>query len=216
MALGECKFRYANRDDTTNEIANFSSWWREQLFQYGINVNYYSKGYDLAKDDPIYAEDLETAFDSPREIIVGANITNDASMLSKFGIMLDSDMTIYVHIDDFKAIFGDDAEPKSGDIVELIEVGPDRPGGRGAPKYEVTDREDDQIPLGMNPLMAHFVWFLKLKRFQFSHEPGIDPEPGTGVVDDQSDLDRTDPTSDVSKFEGPVYTDHEDEVYGSY
>ncbi len=216
MALGTCTFRYLDRADTANEISNFSSWWFEQLNQFGTKVNYYSKGYTLSADDPIYAEDLETAFAPPSAIVVGANITNDASMLSKFGIVLDSDMTVYVHIQQFKNVFGPDAEPKSGDIVELIEVGIDRPSPRGSPKYEVTSRDDDDMPVGINPLMAHFLWFLKLKRFEFSHEPGMTTESGTGIIDDQNELDRNDPNSDISRFEGPVYTAGEDEVYGNY
>lgn len=232
MLRDNCKVRYLNREDNVNQVDNFSKWWQEQLNMFGTKVLYYTKGYSLSAEDPIYAEDFETAFETPQEIVVGANITNDASMLSKFGLVLDSDMTIYIHIEDFKAIFGDNAEPKSGDVIELVEVGFDRPGVRGSPKYVVTSRDDDDFPVGMNPLMAHFLWFLKLKRFEFSHEKGITPESGTGVVDDQGplpsdvvdDLDPNQPTrpntinTEVSTHTGTskTYTSHEDEVYGNY
>ena len=48
--------------------------------------------------------------------------------------------------------------------------------------------------------MSHFLWFLKLKRFEFSHEEGITPERGSGIVDDQGQLpdgvtDDSDPDS---------------------
>ncbi|MEO5581483.1 MAG: hypothetical protein ABIR66_02230 [Saprospiraceae bacterium] len=221
-----------DRNTTNNEVKNFSEYWREQLNMFGINVNYYGKQYDLTDDDPLYGEDLERGFDIPQEIVVGANITNDSSMLSKFGIVTDSDMTIYIHIDDFREIFGEDAEPKSGDVIELLEVGADRIGGRGSPKYVVTERSEDDIPIGMNPLMSHFLWFIKLKRFEFSHEPGITPEEGSGIVDDQGPLpddilDDSDPGSriprpgipaEVSKLPGASsnYKEHEDELYGRY
>ena len=67
-------------------------------------------------------------------------------MLSKFGIMLDADATAWIPIEDFQEIFGAGAEPKSGDVLELVDVGVDRPGDRGNPKYEITDRDDDMIP----------------------------------------------------------------------
>lgn len=229
---GNCKVRYLNKDNNSNQISLFSNWWRDQLNMFGINVNYYTKQYDLQDDDPVYGEDFERGFDIPQQIVVGANITNDSSMLSKFGITLDSDMTIYMHIDDFRATFGENAEPKSGDVVELLEVGTDRPGGRGSPKFVVTERDENDIPVGMNPLMAHFLWFIKLKKFEFSHEKGITPEPGSGIVDDQGPLppglvddsdvpsrpDRPGVPAEVIKLPGSstTYKDHEDEIYGTY
>ena len=165
---GSCDVRYLNRNNTAEQIANFSKWWQEQLYQFGIKVNYYSAGYQISAADPIYAEDFADAFAIPREIIIGVNITNDASMLSKFGIVTDSDMIVYIHRNTFTQVFGLSAEPKSGDVIELVEVGVDRPGGRGAPKYQITSRDDDDFPVGINPLMSHFLWYVRLKRFEFS------------------------------------------------
>ena len=201
--------RYTDREVTQNEIGNFKSWWTEQLNQFGTNVYYYSKGYALSGHDFLYGEDLAEPFEAPREIIVGMNITNDASMLSKFGILLDSDATAWIPIEGFQEVFGPDSEPKSGDVLELHEVGVDRPGGRGAPKYEITQRDDDQFPAGINPLTGHYVWFVKLKRFEYSHEPGVEPEPGTGVVDDTTETE----TAVSAKN---LYKDNVDEVYGNF
>ena len=115
--------RYLDREATANEIANYTTWWREQIAQYGTNVWYYSKGYALSGHDFLYGEDLPEPFDEPKEIIIGLNITNDASMLSKFGIMLDSDAVAWIPIEDFKEVFGQEAEPKSQDVIELAEIG---------------------------------------------------------------------------------------------
>lgn len=213
LTNNSCTVRYLDRSNNDNQVKVFSTWWEEQLKIFGTKVKYYTKGYDTNIDDPIYAEDFTTAFGPAKEIVVGANITNDASMLSKFGITVDSDMTIMIHMQTFKDVFGPDAEPKSGDVVELEEVGFDRPHGRGAPKYVVTARDDDDFPAGVNPLMSHFLWYLKLKRFEFSHEPGITPEPGSVPVDDNTAVDtevQTHPST------SGTYTGHEDEVYGNY
>lgn len=201
--------RYTDREVTQNEIANFQTWWTEQLAQYGTNVYYYSKGYVLSGHDFLYGEDLDQPFASPKEIIIGMNITNDASMLSKFGILLDSDATAWIPIELFQNVFGFDEEPKSGDVIELHEVGVDRPGGRGAPKYEITQRDDDQFPAGINPLTGHYVWFVKLKRFEYSHEPGVEPEPGTVPVDDTTQ-------TEAAVSAQNLYTSGGDSVYGNY
>lgn len=212
--------RFLDREVTQNEIENYKNWWTEQLYQYGTNVWYYSKGYSLSGHDWLYGEDLSNPFDQPRELVLGINITNDSSMLSKFGILLDSDATAWIPIDAYKDVFGPDAEPKSGDVIELAEVGVDRPYPRGNPKYEITQRDDDDIPAGINPLMGHYVWFVKLKRFEYSHEPGIEPEPGTPVVslsgDQPDNVIADDVKADTAVSAVDVYKDDEDNVYGQY
>ncbi len=212
-----CDVRYLRREDTEREIANFSKWWEEQIYQFGIKVKYYQAAYDTNIDEPIYAEDFNKAYERPKEIVLGVHITNDASMLSKFGIVSDSDMYVYAHRNTFSKIFGRTAEPNSGDVIELIEVGVDRKSPRGAPKYQITDRDDDDFPAGINPLMAHFLWYLKLKRFEASHEPTIKPEPGTGVVDDGSIVDaESDEFQGQEKFGHKQYEEADTSIYGNF
>lgn len=57
---------------------------------------------------------------------------------------------------------------------------------RGPNVYEITERRDENIPGLMNPLMAHIVWYIKLKRFDYSSEPYAPREHGYNIVNDNT------------------------------
>jgi hypothetical protein len=183
--------RYLNKSINSNERNNFSGWWREQINHYGTKVRYYTNGYTLTSHNFIYGEDPTTAFEASGEIIMFTSITNDSIMLSKFGIMADCDMTAVVHISAFSETLGAGREPKAGDLIELHEYGGfgDRPGFRGAPIYEITERDDQNLEL-TNNLMGHYVWYIKCKRWEYSYEPGMHEEPLSIQVNDGGDYGR--------------------------
>lgn len=66
-------------------------------------------------------------------------------------------------------------EPKSGDLIQLSPLGCDRPNGRGAKIFEVTERVDQDVA-SINPLLGHYVYRLKAKRYEYSFEPGAPQE----------------------------------------
>jgi len=183
--------RYLNKDINGRERVNFSGWWREQINHYGTKIRYYTNGYTLTSHNFLYGEDPTKAFDVSGEMIMFTSITNDSIMLSKFGIMADCDMTAVVHISAFKEQFGVDREPKAGDLIEMHEYGGygDRPGFRGAPIYEITERDDQHLEL-TNALLGHYVWYIKCKRWEYSYEPGIHPEPVNIQINDGGDYGR--------------------------
>jgi hypothetical protein len=178
--------RYLNKTITENERQNFSRWWYEQFQHYGTRVNYYTNGYTLSTHNFIYGEDPTSVYVNSGSVVMVTDITNDALMLSKFGLVADCDMTAMIHISAFYTTFGGGREPKAGDLIELAEFGGfgDRPGGRGAPIYEVTERDDQNFNLRTNPLMGHYVWVLKCKRWEYSSEPGTHAEPLNTQIDD--------------------------------
>ena len=57
---------------------------------------------------------------------------------------------------------------------------------RGPNVYEITERRDENIPGLTNPLMAHIVWYIKLKRFDYSSEPYAPREQGYNIVNDNT------------------------------
>lgn len=164
--------RYLNKGANSNERENFSRWWKEQIEHYGTLVDYYTHGYSLSSHDYLYGEDPTSTFVPTCSVIMLTDITNDALMLSKFGIMADCDMTAVAHISSFYDIFGPGFEPKAGDLIRLTEYGADRPGGRSAPIYEITERDDEYLPM-TNSLIGHYVWYIKCKRFEHSYEPNV-------------------------------------------
>jgi hypothetical protein len=183
--------RYLNKDINGRERENYSRWWREQINHYGTKIRYYTNGYTLTSHNFIYGEDPTSAFESTGEMIMFTSITNDSIMLSKFGIMADCDMTAVVHISSFKDQFGVDREPNAGDLIEMHEYGGygDRPGFRGAPIYEITERDDEHLEL-TNSLLGHYVWYIKCKRWEYSYEPGMHSEPANVQVNDGGDYGR--------------------------
>ena len=103
--------------------------------------------------------------------------------------MADCDMTAVVHISSFYETVGCGMEPKAGDLIQLTEYGADRPGGRSAPIYEITERDDEYLPM-TNSLIGHYVWYIKCKRFEYSYEPGIPNGPNNKQINDGGDYGR--------------------------
>jgi hypothetical protein len=185
--------RYLNKNINTNERENFSRWWREQIEHYGTTVNYFTHGYRLSGHDFIYGEDPTSQFQKYGEVIMLTDITNDAIMLSKFGIMADCDMTAIIHLSSYWDRFGPGTEPKAGDLIELKEYGGtgDRPNGRGAPIYEITERDDQNLQFNANTLAGHYIWVIKCKRWEYSSEPGTEPEPLNVQINDSGEYGST-------------------------
>jgi len=57
---------------------------------------------------------------------------------------------------------------------------------RGPNVYEIMERRDENIPGMINPLMAHVVWYIKCKRFDYSSEPYAPREHGYNLVNDNT------------------------------
>ena len=183
------KVRYLNKNNNANERENYSRWWKEQIEHYGTRVDYYTHGYSLTSHNYLYGEDPTSRFQKTSDIIMLTDITNDSLMLSKFGIMADCDMTAVVHISSFYEKFGCGYEPKAGDLIKLTEYGADRPGGRSAPIYEITERDDEFLTM-TNPLIGHYVWYIKCKRYEYSFEPGMSTGPNNKQINDSGDYGR--------------------------
>lgn len=184
------KVRYLNKNNNVNERENYSKWWKEQIEHYGTSITYFTHGYTLTSHNFLYGEDTTSGYGKAENIIMLTDITNDALMLSKFGITADCDMTAVVHISSVYERFGCGFEPKAGDLIQLTEYGADRPGGRSAPVYEITERDDEYLSM-TNPLIGHYVWYIKCKRFEYSYEPGIDGfGPNDKQVSDGGDYGR--------------------------
>ena len=175
--------RFLNKQINNNERTNYSKWWKEQIEMYGTSVSYYTHGYALSSHNFLYGEDPTSRFIKTNNVILLTNITNDSLMLSKFGIMADCDMTVVAHISSFYEKFGTGFEPKAGDLIRLTEFGSDRPGNRAAPIYEITERDDEYLPM-TNPLIGHYVWYIKCKRFEYSYEPGVEMSPVNIQIND--------------------------------
>jgi len=52
--------------------------------------------------------------------------------------------------------------------------------------FEITDRAHQDFSMRTNALLGHFVWVIKAKRFDYSYQPGIDPECRMGDVGEET------------------------------
>lgn len=167
----EC-FRYTNKENNASERNVYSNYFREQINLYGQKIGYYLNNFNLLSADNLYGEQPTQKFLSAQYIVMAINLNENATMLSKYGLIAEDEITAFIHISAFYETFGYQAEPKSGDVFQLVEYGSDRPGGRNGNYYEITQRLDQDIAQ-INPLMGHYVWLIKAKRFEYSFEPGL-------------------------------------------
>lgn len=166
-------FSFVDKDNTTGERDLYSNYWKEQIGLYGQKVGYILNNYNLGlTGNNFYGEEPTQQYSPPITIKMLVNLNENALMLSKYGLQSDDELTAFVHISSFYEAFGYGAEPKSGDLFQLTEYGNDRPGGRTGKIFEITERLDEDVAQ-INPLMGHYVWLLKAKRFEYSFEPGL-------------------------------------------
>jgi len=122
-------------------------------------------------------------------------------------------------------------EPKSGDLIDVVSLGCDRPGGRCSKIFEVTERMDQDLAAGLNPLLGHYVWRVRAKRYDHSFEPGAPEECANnqvfenlqnGVVDTDIPTDEVDGSK---SYPGDIDQQSKDihdmdvnntDIYGSY
>jgi hypothetical protein len=151
---------------------------------YGVPINYYVNTFNLLSADLLYGEEPTKIFKGPFELQMYLELTENAINLSKFGFASDDELTGYLHINTFTttmsslvdyASFTQVIEPKSGDIIEISTLGCDRPNGRGPKWFEITERVDQDVS-SINPLMGHYVYRVRAKRYEHSFEPGLSGE----------------------------------------
>lgn len=225
--------RFLDKQLNNNERDNYKGWWLEQIYQYGTVVDYYINGTTLDNSDALYGEAPDQRFADPEKLIFAITLNENSVVLQKFGLIADDELTGFIPVESYQLAMGTESnpapEPKSGDVIELSEFGSSRPGDRGAKKFEITERLDQDVEQ-LNPLLGHYVWLIKAKRFDYSYETGIDKEPGlelptddtyhgglsgeTPLEDDSlyfNDIDR----ESRNIFDYSVYGDYDD-IYGGY
>lgn len=152
--------------------------------QYGQTISYQPVKYNFNTHNFLYGEDPVSGYHYSRKMKAIVNLSSYSSFLTKFGIMSDSDMTIYVPIKEFERVWGPSSGvtyPLAGDIFIVDNSACDRPLGQTPMCWEVTDKEDKINPVDF--MGRHFYWRLVCKRFDYSYEPNVKPER---YLDDES------------------------------
>ena len=181
----ETCYRFTDKSIQASERVLFSNWWREQLNQFGVKVNYFVNTYNVLSADNFYGEEPTKTFADPRQIVLAVTLNENAITLSQFGFESDDEITAYIHIDSFyndfytlSSVYNTQynvVEPKAGDVFELTEYGDDRPNNRQSKYFEITQKLDQDISQ-INTLQGHYVFLIKAKRLDYSFEPNLPVE----------------------------------------
>jgi hypothetical protein len=167
----------------------------EAINLYGQKVHYYVNTMSLLSADSIYGEQPTSVFEGPTLIKMLIQLNESALSMSRFGLNADDDLTAYITYDTFETAFSGNSvfaslsqsvEPKSGDVIALIEYGNDRVNGRGSKFFEITRRMDQNVGENINPLGGHYGWQLNAKRLDYSWQPGLPNEPVNQQVNDDT------------------------------
>jgi len=205
-------FRYLAKGNNANERSNYNNWWKEQIYIYGMQTAFYVSNVTLSAADPIYGEQPGAGYMLPHPLIILCEKNADTYLLSKFGIVADSDLTGVIHYEHFTEVFGLSSEPKMGDLIRLDEYGVDRlnyPRRTGG-IFELTEVTDEYEPM-INALAGHYVWYFKARRFEGMidrndpdpNNPDTLPDDNDSINEIATDFEELNPCSD-------------DDIYGSY
>jgi len=171
----------------------FDMAYQDLINNFGIEVNYYVKPFNLSAANLLYGEHPTAIYSAASGMQMYVELSQEALALSQFGFDPGDEFTGYVHIDTFQAQMSsndayatlDDVEPKSGDLIQVVDMGCDRPGGRCANIYEITERREQDVS-SINPMLGHYVYRVRAKRYENSFEPNAPEECANEQVYDDS------------------------------
>jgi hypothetical protein len=166
-----------NRTKDKERIRNY---WSDLNKNYGLVIKYWRNGYKLTDGDSLYGEHPTSKFIGPRNVKVLLNIENQNTILSKFGIISEFDVQIYIPIDEFKRVWGAQI-PNRGDLIQVSDEACDRPEQQEPKIFQITNKRDSVESVDF--FGGHYVWFLEAQRFDYSWEENAPDEEGEPITD---------------------------------
>lgn len=173
---------YNNLENLGGPQVVVDSAWKDLINSAGMPIYYFVYKFNIKRSDKIWGEDILAEYEEPFQIKAYVEVKDVPKILGPMGgFFADDTITAYIHIKTFNRktkgmkVFEDlklRYEPKPSDLIQIIEFGCDRPGGRGAKLFEVTNKEDELISQNLNMGFAHYVWKITAKRFQYSYQDG--------------------------------------------
>lgn len=191
LSCGE-PYRVLNKNTNENERQLIYNYYTEMINMYGQSINYYIDLTNLSGADNLYGEEPLAGYTNPYTFIMYIEVNDASPLLSKYGLISDDDLTAIFTISTFGTSLSSLTsyypvgipEPKSGDLIELKEYGNDRINGRTGRIFEITQRLDEDVAR-INPLMTHYLWMIKAKRYDFSYATNAPREGASNqVIDD--------------------------------
>lgn len=219
---------FLDPENTQGEQFVYEIAYKDLINNFGITINYYVNGFNLSAADTLYGEHPLQEFYGPVELKAFIELNDAQLALTQYGFDPQDDLTAFVHIKTFTTLFsglsvysanGQRVEPKSGDLMEITPLGCDRPNGRCANIFEVTERRDQDVT-EINPLLGHYVYRLRAKRYDHTYETNAPSECGDEQVYDNSFTGKLSSalfpsltTSDEKSYPGNVDDSSKDDVF---
>lgn len=206
------------KDNYRGMVANYAS-------NFGMTISYWSTGYSLNNQNEIYGEDPTARYRGPRKMKAVIDFQSYTTFLTKFGVMSDLDIVIYIPIQSFREVWGE-VIPLAGDLFLIDDSACDRPLGQSPIVFEITEKHDAINPADF--MGGHFVWKITAKRYDNSYEPGAPQEKFLGGPVDSGDYGKVESSIDdtiVVEDQSPTTADEEakedfdtpnDSVYGKF
>lgn len=196
--------------DTTNLIKDV---YKQQVNEYaslfGQTISYQPVKYSLNTHNFLYGQDPTSGYNFARKMKAIIDFTSYTTFLSKFGMMSDVEIVIYIAISEFERAWGPSSGityPLAGDIFYIDDSACDRPLGQSPMVFEVTEKDDKIKPVDY--MGGHYVWKLQAKRFDYSYEPNATEEKylddGPGDTKEFGRLEGGDNPVDISHKEYDV------------
>ncbi len=176
------------------ERALYNSGFSELINNFGVDINYYVNTYNLSAANNFYGEHTVAPYYGPTTIRAYVEYSHNAVPLQVYGWEPDDSVTLYFHIksftDSFSGIYvhttnGQRIEPKADDGFVLTPFGCDRPYGRSAKTFVITEVIDEDGTT-INPLAGHYIWKVTAKRYDYSFEAGFPDENNNVQVYDNA------------------------------
>jgi hypothetical protein len=144
--------RYNSKENTTGARDMLLTIWDDYIKINGVKMSYRVHGFNVNRQDNVlYAEDATAPFADGVDLIAFPEFSNDGMLLAKFGIESTADMSLLISIPEYTRKFGDPENPtvvphpKSGDVIEMVEMGWDVTELPPNPDFTYTDPETGDI-----------------------------------------------------------------------
>lgn len=218
---------YVSKCDNTisNVKSNYRGMVANYASNYGMPISYWSTGYNLNDQNEIYGEDPTARYRGPRKLKAVIDFQSYTTFLTKFGVMSDLDIVIYIPIQNFREVWGE-VIPLAGDLFLIDDSSCDRPLEQSPIVFEITEKHDAINPADF--MGGHFVWKITAKRMDYSYEPGAPQEKFLGGPVDSKDYGKIESSIDnINIIENPSPQNSDEEakddfdspdtsVYGKY
>lgn len=188
-------------DCTNNQVPidMINDWYKTQINMFGAPLKYYVANFNKSINKyVIRGVDHRTPFDPPVDIKGYVN-PMDININSIPGGYIDtSTFTMLINKEQYKEIFGEDAQPKAGDLFQIPCLSLDF--------YQISFRDEQHGPNAQ--LINHYNW--EIIATKYIHTKANE------VEEQQPDADRTNDAEAIEEESNEIYDyqEEEEKVYG--